>query len=186
MKSAKELQASCLTDEEDGEKKKSGITKSSTSKVQKPLSRQSSKSEKSDEVKTEATSVSEKSRSKRTSNTESSLTAKKQKTMQSTETDDDTASEIEKTATSKRKGFGAKDCYVNPVLADLLALGDGPYQRPGVVSKLWEYIRTHELQNPKDKREILLDEPLKKLLGVKKCTMFSINKHLTSHIKSLE
>ncbi len=50
--------------------------------------------------------------------------------------------------------------------------------RGQVVSKVWDYIRKHNLQNPADKREILADDKLKKVFGRDKCTMFEMNKYL--------
>jgi upstream activation factor subunit UAF30 len=48
-----------------------------------------------------------------------------------------------------------------------------------VVKSMWEYIREHNLQNPQDKREVLLDAPLKRIFGVNTFTIFSMNKHLS-------
>ena len=45
------------------------------------------------------------------------------------------------------------------------------------------YIRTHNLQNPANKREILTDAALKKVFGRDNCTMFEMNKHLAQHLK---
>jgi hypothetical protein len=50
-----------------------------------------------------------------------------------------------------------------------------------VVSKIWEYIRSHNLQNPENRREILADDKLTKIFGTDKVTMFEMNKHLTRH-----
>ena len=52
-----------------------------------------------------------------------------------------------------------------------------------VVSKMWEYIRSHNLQNPENRREILADDKLRKVFGKDKVTMFEMNKHLTGHLK---
>jgi len=35
-------------------------------------------------------------------------------------------------------------------------VGSSPLARGQVVSKMWEYIRSHNLQNPENRREILL------------------------------
>jgi chromatin remodeling complex protein RSC6 len=68
---------------------------------------------------------------------------------------------------------------------DLAAIvGDAPLSRSDVVSKLWEHIKKNDLQNPKDKREILADDKLKKVFGKDKCTMFEMNKHLAAHLKA--
>ncbi|TNC07503.1 hypothetical protein FF100_32270 [Methylobacterium terricola] len=62
-------------------------------------------------------------------------------------------------------------------------VGDKPIPRGEVVSKVWDYIRKHSLQNPENKREILADENLKKVFGKDKATMFEMNKYLAQHLK---
>lgn len=62
-------------------------------------------------------------------------------------------------------------------------VGSGPLARGQVVSKMWDYIRTNNLQNPADKREILADDKLRKVFGKDKVTMFEMNKHLAQHLK---
>jgi chromatin remodeling complex protein RSC6 len=54
--------------------------------------------------------------------------------------------------------------------------------RSEVISKVWEYIKKHNLQNPANKREILADEKLKKIFGKDSVTMFEMNKHLAGHM----
>ena len=61
-------------------------------------------------------------------------------------------------------------------------VGSKPIPRTEVVSKVWEYIKKHKLQNPKNGREILADDHLKKVFGVDKVTMFEMNKHLSKHL----
>jgi chromatin remodeling complex protein RSC6 len=62
-------------------------------------------------------------------------------------------------------------------------VGAGPMARGEVVSKVWEYIKSNNLQNPENKREILADDKLKKVFGKDKCTMFEMNKYLAAHLK---
>ena len=62
-------------------------------------------------------------------------------------------------------------------------VGSQPLARPEVVSKVWEYIKKHDLQNPQNKREIMADDKLEKVFGKKKVTMFEMNKHLAAHLK---
>jgi len=69
----------------------------------------------------------------------------------------------------------------SPELAEIV--GSAPLARGQVVSKVWDYIRAHNLQNPADKREILADAKLKKVFGRDKCTMFEMNKYLAQHLK---
>ena len=69
--------------------------------------------------------------------------------------------------------------------ADLAAIvGDKPLPRGEVVSKVWEHIKKHNLQNPSNKREIVADDKLKKIFGKDKCSMFEMNKHLAAHLKA--
>jgi chromatin remodeling complex protein RSC6 len=52
-----------------------------------------------------------------------------------------------------------------------------------VVSKVWEYNRSHNLQNPENRREILADDKLRRVFRKDKVTMFEMNKHLAGHLK---
>jgi upstream activation factor subunit UAF30 len=63
-------------------------------------------------------------------------------------------------------------------------VGPSSLSRGEVVSKIWEYIRANNLQNPENRREILADDKLRKVFGKDKVTMFEMNKHLTQHLKS--
>ena len=62
-------------------------------------------------------------------------------------------------------------------------VGKNPLPRTQVVSKIWEYIKKHNLQNPKNKRNIIADEKLLKVFGKKEVTMFElagiVGKHLS-------
>lgn len=68
--------------------------------------------------------------------------------------------------------------------ADLEAvIGKGPMSRGEVVKKIWEYIKKHDLQNPKNKRNILADEKLRPLFGKDEVTMFEMTKLVSGHLK---
>ena len=69
--------------------------------------------------------------------------------------------------------------------AELSAVvGSGKLARGEVVSKIWDYIKKNNLQNPANKREILADAKLKPVFGGKdKVSMFEMNKHLAQHLK---
>jgi len=80
---------------------------------------------------------------------------------------------------------------LNPALKKPLKLsaeleevvGKGPLPRFEVVKKLWEYIKKNNLQNPKNKRNILADAKLVKLFGGKKeVTMFEMTKLVSKHM----
>ena len=62
-------------------------------------------------------------------------------------------------------------------------VGSSPLPRTEVVSKVWEYIKANNLQNPENKREILADEKLRAVFGGKdKVSMFEVNKHFAQHL----
>ena len=88
---------------------------------------------------------------------------------------------------SPGKGSGGKANALQKPLQpseDLAAVvGSRPLSRGQVVSKMWEYIRSHNLQNPENRREILADDRLRKVFGKDKVSMFEMNKHLTQHLR---
>lgn len=62
-------------------------------------------------------------------------------------------------------------------------IGAGPMPRSEVVKKIWEYIKKHDLQNPKNKRNILADDKLKVVFGGKaEVTMFEMTKLVSAHL----
>ncbi len=69
--------------------------------------------------------------------------------------------------------------------ADLEAVvGKGPMPRSEVVKQIWVYIKKHDLQNPKNKRNILADDKLKKVFGGKgEVSMFEMTKLVSGHLK---
>jgi chromatin remodeling complex protein RSC6 len=74
-----------------------------------------------------------------------------------------------------------KPVQPSPELAAIV--GPAPLPRGAVVSKVWDYIKAHNLQNPGNRREILADVKLRKVFGKDKVTMFEMNKHLAQHLK---
>ena len=62
-------------------------------------------------------------------------------------------------------------------------IGSGSLSRGKVVSKVWDYIKLHNLQNPENRREILADDKLRQVFGKDKVTMFEMNKYLAQHLK---
>ena len=96
--------------------------------------------------------------------------------------------------TSGKAASAAKDApakKVNPALMKPLqpskelaaVVGSKPLPRAEVVSKVWDYIKKHKLQDPQNKREIMADEKLQAVFGKNRVTMFEMNKHLAQHLK---
>ena len=82
--------------------------------------------------------------------------------------------------TGGARGGLSRPVTPSPELAAIT--GSDPLPRSAVVSKMWDYIRSNNLQNPANKREILADDKLKKIFGTDKCSMFEMNKHLSRHL----
>jgi upstream activation factor subunit UAF30 len=62
-------------------------------------------------------------------------------------------------------------------------VGQAEMGRGDIVKKIWDYIKSKNLQNPDNKREILCDETLKNLFGAKTINMFKIAGAISKHIK---
>ena len=63
-------------------------------------------------------------------------------------------------------------------------VGKGPLPRGQVVKKLWEYIKSNNLQNPENKRNIKADAKLLPLFGGKgEVNMFEMTKLVSGHMK---
>ena len=87
---------------------------------------------------------------------------------------------------AKGTSGGARGGLARPVTPspELAAItGSAPLPRSEVVSKMWDYIRKNNLQNPQNKREIIADDKLRKVFGKDRCTMFEMNKLLSNHLK---
>ena len=70
------------------------------------------------------------------------------------------------------------------ISADLAAVvGAGPMPRSEVVKQLWVYIKSKNLQDPANKRNIVADEALKKVFGGKAVVnMFEMTKLVSAHL----
>src|SRR5947209_8528900 len=89
----------------------------------------------------------------------------------------------EKDETGKKKGNSALQKPLQPSEELAAVVGSEPISRGNVVSKMWDYIKKNNLQNPENKREILADDKLRPIFGKDKVTMFEMNKHLARHLK---
>ena len=84
------------------------------------------------------------------------------------------------TASSGKANALQRPLRPSEVLAAVV--GPGPLPRGEVVRKVWDYIKSHNLQNPENRREILADDKLERVFDKDKVTMFEMNKHLARHL----
>ncbi len=68
--------------------------------------------------------------------------------------------------------------------AELAAvIGPEPLPRTDMVKRILDYIKTHNLQDPADKRVIVADERLRAVFGQDRVGMFSLMGLLSPHLK---
>lgn len=99
----------------------------------------------------------------------------------------ETRAAVAKVRKTGRAAGGARGGITAPVtpspdLAEIV--GKEKLPRSEVVKKIWAYIKSNNLQNPRNKREILADDRLEKVFGGKKTDMFEMNKHISRHLKA--
>ncbi len=84
---------------------------------------------------------------------------------------------------SKRQPSAA---FMKPVKPDeklAVIIGEEPVARTDVTRKLWDYIRSHNLQDPENKTFIKADDNLKQVFdGKERVSMFEMTKLVFGHV----
>jgi chromatin remodeling complex protein RSC6 len=62
-------------------------------------------------------------------------------------------------------------------------IGAAPVPRTEVTKKIWDYIKKHDLQDAKNRRNINADDKLKPLFGKNQVSMFELTKIVSGHLK---
>jgi chromatin remodeling complex protein RSC6 len=85
--------------------------------------------------------------------------------------------------TTKQKSPSAFMKPVKPSKELGAVVGTESVPRTEITKKLWAYIKKNELQNPKNKREIVPDEKLAKVFGTKEgVDMFQMTRLVGKHL----
>jgi len=87
-----------------------------------------------------------------------------------------------KKAKTARKPNAAFMVALKPSAALAEVIGNTAIPRTEAVRKIWVYIKKNNLQNPKNKRNILADDKLSKVFGKKEVTMFELAGILGKHL----
>lgn len=80
-----------------------------------------------------------------------------------------------------------QSAFMSPVeVSDALAkiVGAGAKPRTEITKKVWEYIKKHNLQDKKNRRQINPDALLANVIGSKPIDMFQMTKLISKHIKA--
>jgi len=89
-----------------------------------------------------------------------------------------------KTATNKKSATRKPAAGKIPSAALAAVIGTEPVPHTQAVKKIWDYIKTHKLQDPKDKRTILADDKLRNVFdGKNSIGMFELTGILGAHLK---
>jgi len=92
-----------------------------------------------------------------------------------------------KTTSKKSSGAGGGGGFSAPLQPDAAlaaVIGSEPMPRTEVTKRIWDYIRTNNLQDSKDKRTINADAKLKAVFdGKDSVSMFEMTKLVNSHLK---
>jgi upstream activation factor subunit UAF30 len=66
-------------------------------------------------------------------------------------------------------------------LAEIIGTSES-VTRAEAVKRLWDYVKSHDLQNPQNRREILADDKLKQVFGKNKISMFEVGRVVNEHL----
>ena len=93
-----------------------------------------------------------------------------------------TARKKTRRSTSKMAGGLMKHSEPSPQLAAIV--GNKTMPRTQVTKKVWDYIKSHKLQDSQNRRMIKADDKLKEVLGGKKqVSMFELTKFVSKNLK---
>jgi upstream activation factor subunit UAF30 len=93
------------------------------------------------------------------------------------------AKKATKKAGSKRKPNAAFMKPLTPSAQLAEVVGSSPLPRTQVVKKLWAYIKKHDLQDSKNRRNINADAKLKAVFGKGTVSMFEMTKLVSKHLR---
>jgi upstream activation factor subunit UAF30 len=82
-----------------------------------------------------------------------------------------------------RKAQGGLAAPVKPDAQLAAVVGSDPLTRAALTKKIWDYVKSNNLQDPQDKRTIRADAKLKPVFGGKeKVSMFEMTKLVNQHV----
>jgi upstream activation factor subunit UAF30 len=93
------------------------------------------------------------------------------------------AKKAKKSSGKKRTPNAAFMKPMQPSAALGAVVGNSPMPRTEITKKLWQYIKRHSLQDPKERRMIVADDKMKAVLGKGRVSMFEMTKLVNKHLK---
>jgi DNA topoisomerase-3 len=95
-----------------------------------------------------------------------------------------TSASLKKPATKAVRKAAVTGRGATPSAALAAVIGAEPIARPQVIKKLWDYIKSHQLQDAKDKRAINADAALLPVFGKAQISMFELTGIVGQHLSS--
>jgi chromatin remodeling complex protein RSC6 len=92
------------------------------------------------------------------------------------------AKKVAKKKAAKRKPNAAFMKAMTPSALLGAVVGTAPLPRTEVTKKIWAYIKKHDLQDKKNRREINADDKLKPIFKKDKVNMFEMTKLVNKHL----
>jgi chromatin remodeling complex protein RSC6 len=93
---------------------------------------------------------------------------------------------MEESPMAKKSARKPNAAFMKPVTPDdalAAVVGAKPLPRTELTKKLWAYIKKNNLQDPKNKRQIIADDKLKVVFnGKKSVSMFEMTKLVSGHV----
>jgi chromatin remodeling complex protein RSC6 len=93
---------------------------------------------------------------------------------------------MEESPMAKKSARKPNAAFMKPVTPDdalAAVVGAKPLPRTELTKKLWAYIKKNNLQDPKNKRQIIADDKLKAVFnGKKSVSMFEMTKLVSGHV----
>ncbi|HUH40406.1 MAG TPA: SWIB/MDM2 domain-containing protein [Castellaniella sp.] len=89
-------------------------------------------------------------------------------------------------ATTEKAARKPNAAFMKPLTpsATLAAvIGNEAVPRTEVTKRIWDYIKKHDLQDPKNRRNINADAKLRPLFGKDQVSMFELTKLVSQHLK---
>ena len=105
----------------------------------------------------------------------------KESSTKKTSTAETASSKSKPAETTKARGGIAQQ--VTPSAELGAVVGHEPLTRAELTKRVWDYIKSHDLQDANDRRQINPDATLKKVLGKDQVSMFEMTKLINQHVK---
>jgi upstream activation factor subunit UAF30 len=90
------------------------------------------------------------------------------------------------TGSGKKASSGARGGLSTKVQPDAqlaAVIGKEPVTRAEMTKKIWDYVKSNELQDAKDRRAINADAKLRPIFGKDQVSMFEMTKLVNQHVK---